>query len=240
MLDIRIYALTLFGKRVSSLNFCFYQHLQSGAKWFLKGFNSPSLRVWLAPRLEGAGIYTFVDFPALQFGPFSESLKRGFWFFLWNIHGWQPAKKKQTPANSFPKVVGTKLRNNKGGEESLKSLVGKRVPWKIIPLRKCTVKNHRWSISSPKDRVLPLPNGRTRWLKNMRVILTTYLRPGMILQVGCMGWFLSKMCWSKPREIAPNRSFEKTPADLYGKKTCQTNWATKTTPLYTFHEILVV
>ena len=38
--------------------------------------------------------------------------------------------------------------------------------------------------SSPKDRVVgPLPNGRTSWLKYMVVILITYIRPGMILQV---------------------------------------------------------
>ena len=37
-----------------------YQHLQRGAKWFLKGFNSPSLRVQLAS-LEGPGISLFLQ-----------------------------------------------------------------------------------------------------------------------------------------------------------------------------------
>ena len=33
------------GSRVSKYRKCLYQHLQRGAKWFLKGFNSPSLSV---------------------------------------------------------------------------------------------------------------------------------------------------------------------------------------------------
>ena len=34
-----------------------YLDLPKGAKWFLKGVNLPSLRVWLAPGLEGAGMF---------------------------------------------------------------------------------------------------------------------------------------------------------------------------------------
>ena len=34
-----------------------YLDLPKGAKWFLKGVNLPSLRVWLAPKLEGAGMF---------------------------------------------------------------------------------------------------------------------------------------------------------------------------------------
>ena len=74
----------------------------------------------------------------------------------------------------------------------------KRSPWQAVKLfvfregttsKKSSQDGRKWLITTvsfrPLSRVVgPLPNGRTSWLKNMGVILTTYIH-WMILQV-CM------------------------------------------------------
>ena len=65
--------------------------------------------------------------------------------------------------------------------------------------------NNHGDRKSPKDRVVPLPNGHP-WLINRGVILATYVCPGMILQerktkirVACQIFILS--CWSQKERI---------------------------------------
>ena len=89
---IYLYSGDIYGK----CNVNIYQHLQVGVpKWFrLTGVNSPSLRVELAPRLEGAGIYNSVDF----YGKCNVNIYR-----TWNL--WETNKRQETEKETVQVLI---------------------------------------------------------------------------------------------------------------------------------------